>query len=206
MTYKLTPEKKETLETYNLLANQWNDMSPPHWKDEIWAHFISNMKGDLILDLGCGTARDADLCIDDGLKYVGIDLSEPMLRVGTRDFAREIQEERISLLCMNMYELAFRSECFHAFRSVTSFMHIPRPNLILVLREVYRVLMPQGIGFISVPCGTSNDMYKSSYHAGKTLSVCWLPDELRGLLEMARFTVMWHEVFDFMLLCVVQKS
>lgn len=160
-----------------------------------------------MLDLGCGTGRDCSLFLSEGLRYVGIDFSRQMLSVAERDFAREIQEGRAGFLQMNMCELTLAPESVDGFLAITSFMHIPKPNVLIALREVRRVLKSGGAGFIALPMGEYNGMYEGEESGGrKTLSICWTVDDLSAVLDEAGFSVADVSVFDCMILCIVEKK
>lgn len=207
MSYQFSPEELETLATYSKIADGWNAFSSAHWKDNLWYYWLQHISGERrVLDLGCGTGRDAELVISDGLHYVGIDLSEAMLAIAKRDFADEVASDMVEFFSMNMCELEFPPESFDAFRSITSFMHVPKANLPIALREAHRILKPTGVGFISIPYGTLNGMHESDRHdSGRTLCVCYLEDEFLRALEDAGFDLIYAGVHSSMLLCIVRK-
>ncbi len=208
MPYELNLEEAETLETYTKLARIWDDLATPHWKDKNWFSWLSYIpEGGRGLDIGCGTARDARLFLDDNVYYVGIDFSEEMLAVARKNFAEQIKKGMVEFHLMNMCALDFPPESFDAFWSVTSFMHVSKVKLPVALREAYRVLKTKGVGFISIPHGTFNGMYSSKSHdGGRTLSVCWLKEEFSVVLQDAGFKVLSMEVFAHMIFCLVQKA
>ena len=204
MENKFTPEERETLESYGKVAEIWDERNPCHWKDELWYAFASRLPdGARVLDLGCGTARDAEFFLTEGFRYVGVDFSLPMLQVAARHLL-------VPFLGMNIGELAFRSESFDAFWATTSFMHVPRKKLPFVLGEVQRVLKPKGIGFISIPSGTFEGMYEGqgSFRdvGSKTLCVCWPPEDLEAVLVASGFTVLKWIPIAYMLYFIVQRE
>lgn len=202
MPHIQTPEEQETLETYNKIASCADTLWNAHFQDIYWTVFAMQLpKRAVVLDLGCGTARDAEFFLADELRYVGIDFSIEMLKVGTKNAGSAAK-----LLGMDMYELAFRDEVFDGFYAVASLMHIPRKNLDLVLQECRRVLKHGGVGFIATPIGTFEGMYGGQQDIGvKTLAVCWTPEALATLLASIGFTLLLEEQVGYMLIYVVQK-
>lgn len=197
-----TPEEKETLSTYNELAPIWDSISSAHFKDVVWDYFADKLLPKaLVLDLGCGTARDSVLFASDGFRYVGVDFSVEMLKAGKPNIQPEAK-----LLGMDMHELAFRDEVFDGFSAIASLMHIPRRNWKFVLKECRRVLKSGGMGLISTPVGTHEGMYEGRRDVGgKTLAVCWTPGKLSALLEKSRFKILHVDQVGYILIYIVQK-
>lgn len=195
MVYVLSPEERETIETYDRIAKDWNDINPPHFQDVSWCEFVSHIEGEISLDLGCGTGRVGRLYLDNGfrhIRYIGIDLSEKMLEVARRDFAEEAARGEAMFLRMNMCELAFRSESIPAFSAIASFMLLPRKKLLYTLKETHRVLKPNGVGLISIPRGLFEGMWEPRELRGRVFCACWEPDDLEMVLNEAGFEI----VFD----------
>lgn len=95
-----------------------------------------------MLDLGCGHGRDAALFFDRGYHYVGLDFSRPMLEEADKLVPRSCLVEG------SMYDLPFPNVSFDGVWAAASLLHIPSPRIREVLREMYRVMCPGGIGFI----------------------------------------------------------
>jgi ubiquinone/menaquinone biosynthesis C-methylase UbiE len=201
-----TPEELETLQTYNELAGRWDEIAHAHWKDGEWYRWLSKLPPRaLVLDIGCGTGRDAELCFSDNLRYVGIDYSIPMLEIARKNNADKNGSD-VAFAGMDMKQLAFRSECFDGFRAITTFMHIPRHMLLGVLLGVRRVLKPGAHGAVSVPNGTFAGMYEGKRDVGgRTYSVCWSPNKLDRVLADAGFLITASKLDHTMHIRHVQK-
>ena len=213
MLYELSPEEIETIATFDKLANFWSENEGGLTSDEDnfwydwWRQDIPEQGR--VLDLGCSTGREANLVLSEGLYYVGTDLSEEMLTIAKRKFAEQVSAGRVEFLCMNMCELEFPPESFDAFRACDSFKHIPKANLPIALREAYRVLKTNGVGFIATCEGTFNDMYmfrSGEPDGGRVLFVEYTKEELEDVLKSIGFNVIWIAHYARMLLCIVQKS
>ena len=121
----------------------------PYWFNEAidglqsraWGRVLDHCelgKGALLLDVGCGTGRWLRRCGQRGLSGVGVDQSLAMLRLARQRatlsplFAGEIQS------------LPFLDESFDCVSGVTVVQHIPSTQQEQALREIVRVLRPDG--------------------------------------------------------------
>ena len=176
--YDLSPEELETLETYKKIAPLWNwkYLNMNFWRSEFekFQRFLPKKK---IIDIGCGSGRDATLFVPAGYEYTGIDLSDGMLTV-----AKKLVPEA-TFLNMNMYSLNFPDRCFDGFWATTSLLHIPKKNIGIVLREIKRVIRAGGVGFIAMKDGKGEGMVDGRFFALYTL------EEFRDILEKENFTV-----------------
>jgi ubiquinone/menaquinone biosynthesis C-methylase UbiE len=101
-----------------------------------------------VLDAGTGTAQiPIELCRRAGdVGVVGIDLAEPMLRVGRDNVARAGLGERIRLEVRDAKQLPYAGGTFGAVISNSIVHHIPQPAG--VLAEMVRVTAPGGLLFV----------------------------------------------------------
>ncbi len=205
MAYVMISEERETMATYDAIASEYDYLTIPHWKDKFVFQFIDELPGKRILDVGCGTGRNAILFTSEGLEYTGIDFSHGMLSV-----AEHCSPEAARFARMNICELGFRSEAFDGFLSITSYMHLPKLRLPLALLEAKRVLVPSGVGLISIPYGTHEGMYAPINEYGKILSNCWLTDKLLDVVTHIGFDILCVEEIGIhssdMIVVIVKKK
>lgn len=154
MSGALSEEEKETLKTYERIAFRRHTQKgdPEFWREEFekFKTFVSSGK---ILDVGCGSGRDALLFLQNSnYEYTGIDLSPDMLAI-----AREVAPNA-KFIEMSMYELCFASETFDGFWAAASFLHIPKNRLSHVLQELKRVLRMGASGCVMVKEGVGEKM------------------------------------------------
>ena len=137
-------DKKETLLTYAKIAEDYNKANfRPFWIDE-FEKYKSLVSGSKILDIGCGTGRDAVVFTQRGFEYTGIDASPEMLAI-----AKE-RAPSGNYRKMDFYHLKFPDDTFDGFWAAASFLHVPKAEIVTVLSEAKRVIKPGGFGFISL--------------------------------------------------------
>lgn len=134
----------ETIRTYDAIAPVWAaGRKPEFWRAEFSA-FLALNPGPRVIDLGCGSGREAPLFREAGFDYVGVDRS-----VGLLSEARA-RNPGATFLEIDMSTLNFPEQSFDAFWSAASLLHVPKLQAPDVLREWFRILKPGGIGFIAV--------------------------------------------------------
>lgn len=136
--------KGETIRTYQKIAEHYSKAN----SDQFWVaehkRFNELVSGKNILDIGCGTGRDALVFTGEGYDYTGIDASEAMLAI-----AREVAPKGRYRL-MDFSQLDFPDNSFDGFWAAASYLHIPKAEVGEALAEAKRILKPGGIGFISL--------------------------------------------------------
>ena len=100
-------------------------------------------KGDKILDLGCGNGRLFEIV--NGAEYIGVDISEKMIQVAKKRYPQA------QFLVTSPLSLPFSENTFDKVFCLSVLHHIPSSQLrVQFLREIKRVLKPQGPLFITV--------------------------------------------------------
>jgi len=129
---------------------------------------------DNVLDVGCGSGwlsrRLADL-VPDG-RVVGLDISDQMVRL-----ARRNSQERDQILYINgeAGEIPWESNFFHHAISVESAYYWPDPAA--ALKELHRVLRPQGTAWILI------NYYRDNTHCHQWGSLLTVPTHLLAAAE-----------------------
>lgn len=111
------------------------DMSPQRGR------FASGLPaGGRILDLGCGSGRDAAVFAEAGFRVTAVDGSEGMCREARRRTGLEVRR-------LLFGDLDYDSE-FDGVWACASLLHVPRAGLPAVMSLVCRALVPGGRAFV----------------------------------------------------------
>ncbi len=108
---------------------------------------LAPKRGEVILDLGCGTGRELERILRLGKvgKVVGLDSSEKLLTVAKRRLSHYVKRGKAELLIGDAgKKLPFASRSFHAVFSAELMECLPEVRRSRLLREIHRVLKPGG--------------------------------------------------------------
>jgi ubiquinone/menaquinone biosynthesis C-methylase UbiE len=100
-----------------------------------------------VLDLGCGPGQVGQYLADRDLPVVGLDLAPRMLVVAAG------RAGRAGFVCGDMQRLPCRDHSFAAVVAFYSVQHVRRAALQPLLREIHRVLAPNGLVVIAAHLG-----------------------------------------------------
>jgi SAM-dependent methyltransferase len=139
-------ELDPTIEAYEKIAtdfHQRNAESMYHEEFEVLRDLIE-LESPSVLDIGCGTARDAEGLINQGFRYTGIDASPTMLAIAQERFPDAVFFQQ------DIFNLDIPPASFDAFWAAAVVLHVPKEQIVDVLSSFHRVLKDYGVGFISV--------------------------------------------------------
>ena len=105
-------------------------------------------RGEMILDLGCGNARDIPPMLHAGATVVGVDLSPGMIEQAKDDLAALAYHD-VQLEVGDATRLRFADATFDKIVCSEVIEHIPDAGA--AVREMYRVLKPRGLLVLSTP-------------------------------------------------------
>lgn len=114
----------------------------------------SNMpQGAKLLEIGCGSGRDASRAMAAGFDIVAVDGSQSLLVE-----AEKLHPELASRLhCRKLPDvLPFADQSFDGFFSIACLMHFGQAELAQIMHELARVIRSGGRGLVSVPTGRSD--------------------------------------------------
>lgn len=137
-----------------------------------------------VLDIGCGSGRDAKVFCEMGLKVFGIDISSKMIEIATE------QAPHATFSIMDIENLTFTSESFDGVWANCSLLHIPKKNVASVLAQIHRILKKNGILYLSVKQGDGETIEQDQRYGG--IEKFWSffqADEIKSILLTTGFTI-----------------
>ncbi len=115
---------------------------------EHYSRFEKYLKpGGRILDLGCGSGRDSLYFMNKGYNVVPVDGSETMC-IATTELTG-IKARRL------LFEELDYTEEFDGIWACASLLHVPKENMVKVLRAVKKSLKNDGVLYVSYKYGNS---------------------------------------------------
>lgn len=146
--------KKALQSSYDQNAALREKSEVQSWKRHELDHFLSlvDRQGGMIpdiLDVGAGAGQHAQYMQEAGVEVTCIDLSPAMVEVCAR--------KGLHAIAMDFYNLRFADQIFDGIWAMNSLLHVPKADLLPVLREIRRVLKPGGIFYMGVYGGYNSE-------------------------------------------------
>ena len=174
---------QKTIETYEQTAYLYNSLYPDVNRNNI-DFFIKQLKGKNILDIGCGTGRDAEYFVNKGLDVVGIDLSDRFIEIS------RAKVPNAKFIKMDMRNINFPLESFDGIWAMASLLHIPKIEAINTIKQLRKVLKTNGIIYISVKLGEGEKFIKRDRYKGlEKFFAFYTESEISDLLEKCGFEI-----------------
>lgn len=160
--------KARTIQYYNRNARNFFDSTVNRDLTVLYTPFLSNLAlGDYILDAGCGSGRDSKAFLKRGYRVKAIDASSSLIRMATTFIGQKCEVRRFD-------KIGYKSQ-FDGIWACASLLHIPKPEIALVLKRLVIALKPRGLLFISMKKGKGdgfvNGRYFSLYSRGEIVSL-----------------------------------
>jgi ubiquinone/menaquinone biosynthesis C-methylase UbiE len=135
--------------TWNAIAESFDTTRQKPWN--YCLNFINSLrKSDVVADLGCGNGRHLFPCAQHCSYVFGVDISQRFLHIIHRKL-RQTTYGNISLIHGDVVELPFADQTLDAILFIAALHNIQgKEHRHAALREVARVLKPQGTALISV--------------------------------------------------------
>lgn len=142
-------------------------------------------RGSRVLEIGCGSGRDAAFLMASGYDVRAVDAS-----AGLIEEALKLHPELVGRL--SVAAVPFPEECpllrdgFQAIVSMAVLMHIPEADLPDTVSQIRRLLVPGGVAFISVSAGRPGVDGEGRGQGGR-LFLERPPEHLQGVFEAQGF-------------------
>lgn len=109
-------------------------------------HLLGEVKGKLVLDLGCGTGENLIVLANRGADVVGIDISPALIRLAQRRL--DNAGETASLKVATAYNTGLLNESVDVVFAIAVLHHL---ELAVVREEIRRILRKDGLFILSEP-------------------------------------------------------
>ncbi len=140
-------------ENYDAIASEYadnlfNELEAKPLDRHLLNRFAEEVRGrGSVADIGCGPGQVARYLSDQGVRIIGIDLSEEMVRVATR------LNPKIEFRADNMLSLDLADESFAGIVAFYSIIHLEPADISAAFREFRRLLSNDGVLFIAFHIG-----------------------------------------------------
>lgn len=157
------------------------------WLDEFGVQF---KKGDEILDLGCGSGRDALYFWEKGASVTGMDISSELIKIARKT------APHCEFLVMDFEEMDFPENSFDGAWASASLLHLKKDRILRVLKKVHKFLKPNGLFFLLMRTGEGErfTVERRGNADLKRFYVYYQPEELQKLLRKASFVNIRYEL------------
>jgi SAM-dependent methyltransferase len=122
--------------------------------DEV-ARVFTTQRFQTVLDLGCGNGRHVVALTTLGFRVIGLDISRTGLKL-SQQWLQESQQQADLIQADTRYPLPIRDNSLDGLLSTQVIHHALQTEVQLSIAEIYRVLKPSGLAFVTVPCQSSS--------------------------------------------------
>ncbi|GET36584.1 class I SAM-dependent methyltransferase [Microseira wollei] len=158
-----------------------------------WEHDVSQNRDSLvrflpknpgkILDIGCGPGRDLVAFKQQGHTVVGLDATPAFVEMAKQVSGCEVWQQ-------SFLSLDLPGETFDGIFANASLIHVPRGEMVRVLQDLQRSLVPQGAIVMSM-CRGDSEGY-SARPTGYRYVCGWEYETLAPCVEAAGFEIVNH--------------
>lgn len=174
----------KTVEVYNKVSTEYaSEFCEPSENIDSFLGLVSPAGS--ILDAGCGPGKDSAYMSARGFSVTGVDLAEKML-----ELARKVAPA-VSFIRSDLRALSFPPESFEGIFASFSLIHLCKADVPGVLACFHGLLRPQGVLWVSVQEGPSEEI--SVIEPLKPDELLFLnvmsAEEIKALVTSAGFSV-----------------
>lgn len=177
----------QTLWSYNAIAEVYAEKVKNYVPEKEIQEFISHLPYKAkVLDIGCGSGRDARIFCSKGFEVTGIDFSSNMIKIAkeTAPLAK--------FHLMSIEAMYFPSHFFDGIWANCSLLHISKAKMPLALNKIYNFLSEYGIFSLTLKEGEGEGLKQDFRYenAPSKFYAYYTEDEIRSLLQDAKFSVL----------------
>jgi|688.fasta_scaffold53312_4 2-polyprenyl-3-methyl-5-hydroxy-6-metoxy-1,4-benzoquinol methylase len=181
MTYK-----EITRESYQSTAEEFArnvlELAPTESIQRFYHMLPSDGK---ILDMGCGSGRDAKIFTEMGLSVLGVDISSNLLGIAKQH--APLAEFQI----MDIENLSFPPSTFHGIWAACSLSHVPKKLFPHVLGKIHLMLKHNGYFYLTLRQGVGEFLEKDlRYGNFEKFWSFFEEQEIQDLMQSSHFEVL----------------
>lgn len=139
-----------TIDYYDKNAKEYFDITVNANMNKQRNTFLNYMKGNKILDFGCGSGRDAKYFKDLGYDVDAIDASKKLSLIATKYCG--VNVENISFEDFN------KVNYYNGIWACASILHVQRKDMIRILIKIRDSLKEDGVSYISMKDGLAEEI------------------------------------------------
>lgn len=180
----------QTIQTYNRLAKEYDDETADFW-DKFPRDFVgrfAELSSGIVLDVGAGPGRDAELLRNAGKTVVCFDASKSMVEM--------CKAKGFDAVVGDFNHLPFKDGVFAGVWAYTSLIHVPAYEAERALKEIKRVLVPQGVLALGLIEGAGEEYKETAGVKGARWFSYYAEHDAIDLLEEQGFEVISHERYQ----------
>lgn len=137
-----------------------------------------------IIDIGCGSGRDAKIFTEKGVDVLGIDFCSNLIEIAKKN--APLAEFQV----MDIETLDFPDASFDGVWAAASLLHIPKIVLPDVFKKIHAILKENGYFYLTLKKGAGEVLEKDSrYGDFQKFWSYFEEDELKEFLEAAHFKI-----------------
>lgn len=179
--------KEITRESYQATAQQFAhkvaDLAPMESIEKFISMLSPKAK---IIDLGCGSGRDAKIFTDRGIDALGVDYCASLIEIA------KVHAPLAGFQLMDIEAMNFPESSFDGAWAACSLGHIAKSQLPNVLKKIHLLLKENGYFYLTLKKGSGEVLEQDSRYDGdfKKFWSFFEEDELRKLLQSAQFKIL----------------
>ncbi|KYK23885.1 ubiquinone/menaquinone biosynthesis protein [Thermoplasmatales archaeon SG8-52-4] len=140
---------KKSMETWNAIACSFDLTRKKPWKECI--EFINSIPiKSVVADIGCGNGRHLIPCAKRCKKVIGLDVSDELLKIVNKKI-NDKKLDNVSLIHSDAVNIPLKKNSINQVLYIATLHNISkRYRRIKSLKEINRILTPEGYAFVSV--------------------------------------------------------
>lgn len=175
--------------TASAFADNVANLAPIESIEKLMSVMIPNPR---ILDIGCGSGRDAKIFQSMGAEVIGIDFCANLLEIA------KAHAPQVDFQLMDIEELDFPLETFDAVWAACSLLHLPKSALPGVIQRIHAILEEDGYFYLTLKKGADEILELDERYEGKPQKfwAYYEQDEIKKILQDAQFAVLSCDLIE----------